>query len=99
HHLALDSFPTRRSSDLFIRSRRFGQMMQPGVLHRSSVGLSRKISTPAETNFSMSSNWQAASPTLTSKSAPRFLKAGSISDVRIGDRKSTRLNSSHVEIS
>src|SRR5207253_10006055 len=90
-HLGLHSFPTRRSSDLpasdVLRDRQV-------VSERLAAGaglLPRQAQAPSLTPLTSSTSTVLVAG-LTSSSA-------SLMDLRTRDRKSTRLNSSHVAIS
>src|SRR5690606_41290105 len=80
-HRALHSFPTRRSSDLFV----LGLLIAGGVFHQTLTGA---IATSAVASVVLG---LALQETLGNFFAGIALQAE--------DRKSTRLNSSHVKIS
>src|SRR5207302_7977369 len=89
HHLFLHSFPTRRSSDLDLDSTLEGRFVEDGRQH-AVIGRDKPVLAG-----------------LGREAAPRRADAGIDDDeenggggkIFIADRKSTRLNSSHVKIS
>src|SRR5690606_41752221 len=85
-HRLLPAFPTRRSSDLPAGRRRFVQAA--AILGSDRLGKAQRVAT------------RVASPARSRSRNPS--KQGRVDVIRrseIGDRKSTRLNSSHVKIS
>src|SRR5690606_41969884 len=83
-HRALHSFPTRRSSDLVRIGQAFGELA-PLVVRAVPVGIG-----------------QPGDPALLFGRFPSFCRIGIaavLHHVEVADRKSTRLNSSHVKIS
>src|SRR5690606_40867992 len=85
-HPELHSFPTRRSSDLKTRSAR----KEPAIAQIQRLRLGRSLSPTLETTGVTS----GCSPWLLS-----CLSSSISANLIIEDRKSTRLNSSHVKIS
>src|SRR5206468_10667364 len=85
HHLHLHSFPTRRSSDLSQTLSKFSFFGS-----RTAPGTRSTVSAPyvLASRRAVSRSWRARARTL-----------GSGSEWRTLDRKSTRLNSSHDQIS
>src|SRR5690606_41971569 len=92
-HRALHSFPTRRSSDLAVIDNRVGYIgsqnlaaagFVPGHPNRELVA---RVRGPAVAHLEavFASDW--------------YMETGQRLDVLAEDRKSTRLNSSHVKIS
>src|SRR5207253_11075130 len=93
--LQLHSFPTRRSSDLNMRSLTEATLY-PGVclIERTNVSVGRGTDKPFE---------NVGAPWINPKQLAGYLNSRQIPGVRFVplylDRKSTRLNSSHVAIS
>src|SRR5699024_11931861 len=86
-HLALHSFPTRRSSDLtgsFDRTRELALILSTGSGYATGKNLSLVVHKPLQQLCIFIIN---------------ILKSGLGKFALPGDRKSTRLNSSHVSIS
>src|SRR5439155_17491114 len=92
HHGALHSFPTRRSSDLFIAC---SPIQQTQILTDLDAELARLRDTKADMskNFFQGMKWLTLTGYYTSA-----IGATSELHYRVVDRKSTRLNSSHVAI-
>src|SRR5690606_39852194 len=89
HPLALHSFPTRRSSDLFLIIDKFVNILGDFLHRLNKFGLTGIASSHAFHECSeiyMIGNGHRLIP-------PRVFKTMAV------DRKSTRLNSSHVKIS
>src|SRR5205085_12652948 len=86
HHRALHSFPTRRSSDL-------PQIVDGSGLSRADRTTPRQVVRLIELM-----NAQAVGPAFES-SFPVAGRTGTLRRRMRGDRKSTRLNSSHSQIS
>src|SRR5690606_40789694 len=96
-HRVLHSFPTRRSSDLdyadlyFQYTRSEGWSLEEGIVKTGSYSIEQGVGVRA---ISGEKTAFAYSDTL---SADALLSSAQV--VRTIDRKSTRLNSSHVKIS
>src|SRR5699024_12599812 len=89
HPLHLPSFPTRRSSDLFLISTRWVSPLNPGV----DCMVTCMASGPTEAR-------EAATVTFTFVGNRRMASTAlPVNTTFCSDRKSTRLNSSHVSIS
>src|SRR5690606_41441578 len=89
-HLDLHSFPTRRSSDLILEVHAKGKPLEPNV--RLDV-LARR--TPGFTGADLANLMNEAALL----AARRGLQLVGHAELEAADRKSTRLNSSHVKIS
>src|SRR5205085_4636495 len=95
HHPALHSFPTRRSSDLWLEL----TTSEPSFIATrvSPPGTMRVLSRPVSTN-GRRSTWRGATPASTQVGQVESASVGCAMKF-LGDRKSTRLNSSHSQIS
>src|SRR5207253_11520797 len=91
----LHSFPTRRSSDLLCILRPFSQD-SPGSVSTGETPRQKmsKVVAPRDTKLDSARELTKSNPTLTRSSKPKKPQ-----NVLHQDRKSTRLNSSHVAIS
>src|SRR5207249_12263636 len=97
-HPALHSFPTRRSSDLFAAPQHAEGFRRVGVFHADGdVGQQFFLQTIAEVARSQKSSLFAGKRTAVDGKNHR--QRWLVNQQRLEDRKSTRLNSSHVSIS
>src|SRR5690606_42050458 len=99
HSLPLPSFPTRRSSDLFLTQTRY----------HFSLRLSSNLASMPQAGTMETREGHTTAGIVTASQPPTGNRKGSVSGLRrlrpwqatggVLDRKSTRLNSSHVKIS
>src|SRR5204863_5285656 len=95
-HRDLHSFPTRRSSDLGVLAPNVRTREEAELLVRACKYPPRGVRSLGAGRFALS--FKTDAPTYFQRANDELLVIAQIEHVD-GDRKSTRLNSSHVEIS
>src|SRR5690606_40263897 len=96
-HLVLSPFPTRRSSDL--SHYELGQFTEAALAYEQFVKLHPKHPQVDYSLFRVGESYWQDSPEEIDREQEYTLKAIDEWQKLIADRKSTRLNSSHVKIS
>src|SRR5690606_41963540 len=96
---AIPAFPTRRSSDLILQSKGINALCggeSPGSL-RGNLSLSAQCTTADIADVGIAGQ-QMTITGFVGRNFSLSTTSTSASQSRLGDRKSTRLNSSHVKI-